>query len=216
MASKTREYESKGIVVEYEAAKCIHAKECVHRLPKVFDAEARPWIQPDNASADAIMEVVRACPTGALHYRRTDGGAEEEPATENTLRVVPDGPVYLSGRLRLEFPDGESRDETRVALCRCGDSKNKPFCDNSHIETGFSDAGTVVDRPLPEAAPDAGEALHIKLAKNGPVLLTGPVTVIGSDESSATGGRAAICRCGASSSKPYCDGTHKESGFEAD
>ncbi len=216
MERKTRQYEAEGIVVEYEVARCIHAEECVHGLPEVFDVEARPWIQPGNASADAVAEVVRKCPTGALRYRRTDGGASEEPADENTLRVAADGPLYLAGRLRLELPGGEAVEETRMALCRCGDSKHKPFCDNTHVEKGFSDPGLAVEHRLGRADGDGDGALAVTLAPDGPILVRGPLKVIAADDASAEGSKAAFCRCGASASKPYCDGTHKKVGFEAD
>lgn len=136
---KIREYEGDGIVVSYDAKRCIHAEECVHGLPLVFDPAKRPWIDANGATPDRIAEVIHACPTGALKYRRTDGGpAEPEPA-EPRIRCEPNGPLYVSGRLRIESPDGEQLfEEQRVALCRCGASKNKPFCDNSHVEVGFA------------------------------------------------------------------------------
>ncbi len=215
MDRKTRQYEAEGIVVEYEAARCIHAKECVHGLPEVFDAQARPWIQPARAPAEAIAEVVRRCPTGALRYRLAGGGADEAPPGENTLRVVADGPLYLAGRLRLELADGSVLEETRVALCRCGDSGNKPFCDNSHLEMGFSDAGIATEHRLRPAGEPNGDTLEIKLAPNGPILIEGPVRVVGADGVAAEGAKGAFCRCGASHAKPYCDGSHKTSGFTA-
>ena len=141
MERKSRQYQADGITVEYELSRCIHAAECVHGLPQVFDPKARPWIQPGNAAIDKVAEVVRRCPTGALRYRRTDGGEDEQPARENTVRLAPDGPLYLEGRLRVELADGEVIEEPRIALCRCGDSKHKPFCDNTHVDESFSDPG---------------------------------------------------------------------------
>jgi uncharacterized Fe-S cluster protein YjdI len=138
MEKKIRTYTSEGVTVEYDAARCIHAKACVHGLPEVFDINARPWIQPDKAGVDRVAEVVRNCPTGALRYHRTDGSADEAPPSENVTRLVPDGPIYLAGDLRIALPDGEVLQETRVALCRCGASKNKPFCDGTHTEIGFT------------------------------------------------------------------------------
>ncbi len=215
MQRRTRQYEGNGIVVEYEVARCIHAERCVRGLPRVFDSAARPWIQPSHAAADAIAEVIRQCPTGALRYRRTDGGEEEHPA-ENRVSVVPDGPLYLVGRLRLRTPDGAVAEEQRIALCRCGDSKNKPFCDNSHLEKGFVDSGVVKEHRLQPTTQPADGALSLAPAPNGPILVEGPLQVIGADGSSSAGGKAALCRCGASDSKPYCDGSHARVGFRAD
>ena len=216
MERKIRRYEADGIVVEYEIPRCIHAEECVHGLPEVFDPKARPWIQPTKASPDQVAEVVRRCPTGALRYRRTDGGAREEPPPVNSVRVEPDGPLYLSGRLRLHLPDGEVIEETRMALCRCGASKHKPFCDNSHLESGFSDAGRALEQRLKPAADEADGGLTVRLSQNGPILVEGPLRVVSSDGGLAEGGGGALCRCGHSSAKPYCDGAHKTAGFEAD
>jgi hypothetical protein len=81
------------------------------------------------------------CPTGALHFRRLDGGAQEEPDAETTIEPRPNGPLFVRGRVRIVDSEGELiRQDTRVALCRCGASKNKPFCDGSHLTIGF-DAG---------------------------------------------------------------------------
>ena len=216
MERKIRQYEGEGIVVEFEAVRCIHAEECIHSLPEVFDAKARPWIQPGDTSAAAIADVVRRCPTGALHYRHTAGGAAEEPPGENTLRVMPDGPLYLAGRLRLHLPDGDVREETRMALCRCGDSNNKPFCDNTHLEKNFSDPGIAVEHRMGPKGDSADGALTVKLAPNGPILLAGPLRVVTADDGSTEGGKGAFCRCGSSESKPYCDGSHAAAGFLAD
>lgn len=215
MERKTRSYGGEGIVVRFEPARCIHAARCVNGLPEVFDPEARPWIQPGKASAEAVAEVVRRCPTGALTYGRSDGGEKEEIPTENTLRVIPDGPLYLAGAIRLETADGEVLEETRVALCRCGDSKHKPFCDNTHIEKKFTEPGVAVEHRLSPLDPDSSRSLTIRLAPDGPLLLEGPLQVLAGEEGEQ-GGKAALCRCGASATKPYCDGSHKQVAFKAD
>ena len=134
------------------------------------------------------------------------------------MRIEPNGPLYLEGDLRLRLPDGELLEETRVALCRCGDSKNKPFCDNSHVEKRFEDPGHAAESKLgPRSSEAEAEGtLTLTLAANGPVLMEGPVSVIGAAGESSEGGKGALCRCGASAVKPYCDGSHKAIGFEAD
>ncbi len=210
---KTRTYDADGISVTFDAARCIHAAECVRGLPSVFDPERRPWIDPAGAGPDELAAVIRRCPSGALAYERSDGGPPEAPDTENVVRVVPEGPLHVRGRLRVHVPGGEALDETRVSLCRCGKSANKPFCDNAHLEVGFDDAGTVVERGLPEADADA-EVLEISLSDNGPILLRGSFRVRGAD-ADVQGGRAALCRCGGSGTKPFCDGSHRDRGFEA-
>jgi uncharacterized Fe-S cluster protein YjdI/CDGSH-type Zn-finger protein len=133
-----KEYRGEDIVVIWEPAFCIHVANCLAGLPDVFDASRRPWVEPDLASADEVAKVVMTCPTGALHFRRLDDGAEEPEPPETTVQVRPNGPVYLHGKIRIEDADGNLiREDTRVALCRCGGSANKPFCDGTHRTNGF-------------------------------------------------------------------------------
>jgi uncharacterized Fe-S cluster protein YjdI/CDGSH-type Zn-finger protein len=133
-----REYRNDEIVVTWEPAYCIHAADCLNGLPEVFDAMRRPWIELDHASADEIAEVVMACPTGALHFRRRDGAPQETAPAETTVQLRPNGPMFVRGKLRIEDTSGHLiREDTRVALCRCGASENKPFCDGSHRLVGF-------------------------------------------------------------------------------
>ncbi|HEX2173413.1 MAG TPA: (4Fe-4S)-binding protein [Dehalococcoidia bacterium] len=135
----TREYKTEGIVVFWDAERCIHAQECVRGLPHVFNRQERPWIHVDRAAPDEIARVIRRCPSGALHYERTDGG-EQEPVPEASVEAVPDGPLYVRGNLEIRGPSGRLiRRDTRLALCRCGQSLHKPFCDNTHRATGFRD-----------------------------------------------------------------------------
>ena len=135
--ARQKTYESDGISVLYDPRLCIHAAECVHRLPDVFDPKRRPWIDAGAAGPDAIARVVERCPSGALTYVLRDEPAEV-PDEEATIRLSPNGPVYVRGDVTIERPDGTRTRVARVALCRCGDSNNKPFCDNSHIEAGFT------------------------------------------------------------------------------
>lgn len=137
-----RHYVSAAIDVSYDAERCIHAAECLRGLPAVFDTDRRPWILPGAAGADAIAAVVEQCPSGALHYTRRDGGAPEAPPTRTTIRPVPGGPLYVRGLIQLRSSDGSLIiEDTRAALCRCGQSQTQPLCDNSHIRTGFAEAG---------------------------------------------------------------------------
>jgi uncharacterized Fe-S cluster protein YjdI/CDGSH-type Zn-finger protein len=134
----TRLYTGDEIDVTYDADRCIHAAECLRGLPAVFDTGRRPWILPSAASADAIAAVIARCPSGALHYTRKDGGTPEAPAVPTTMTPVPGGPLYVRGLIQLRAPDGSLIvEDTRAALCRCGLSENRPFCDNSHIDSGF-------------------------------------------------------------------------------
>jgi uncharacterized Fe-S cluster protein YjdI len=138
--SKT--YANESIEVQWEPKLCIHTQNCVRGLGEVFDAQARPWIRVDAADAERIAETVLTCPTGALHFRRLDGGPQEEPPADTTIEPRQNGPLFLRGRVRIVDNDGATiREDTRVALCRCGASRNKPFCDGSHREIGFTTDG---------------------------------------------------------------------------
>lgn len=133
-----RVYGDERIEVRWEPRLCIHVKNCVHRLGAVFDPERRPWIDVTAAEADEIAETVLSCPTGALHFRRLDGGPQEEPIDQPTVVPRTDGPLFLRGQFRIEDSEGNLlREDTRLALCRCGASGNKPFCDGSHLRIGF-------------------------------------------------------------------------------
>lgn len=133
-----RVYANDGIEVHWEPRLCIHTRNCVKGLGAVFDPERRPWIDVDAADPDAIAATVLTCPTGALHFRRLDGGPQEEPAAGTTIEPQPNGPLFVRGRVRIVDPDGTLlREDTRVALCRCGGSENKPFCDGTHRRNGF-------------------------------------------------------------------------------
>jgi hypothetical protein len=111
----------------------------VHRLPTVFRPDERPWIVVDAEDADRVAAVVEECPTGALHYRRLDGGPEESAPPETTIDPRPNGPLFVRGQLRIVDAEGQViREDTRAALCRCGGSENKPFCDGTHRRIGFT------------------------------------------------------------------------------
>ena len=132
-------YSSDAIDVSFDPAKCIHAARCVAGSPEVFLPGERPWVQPQNASADEIAKTVAECPTGALRYERHDGGAAEAVPAELALTLVKGGPLYVHGPLPLTDAAGSRWEDAghRYALCRCGGSGNKPYCDNTHVKTGF-------------------------------------------------------------------------------
>lgn len=199
--------------VTWDKRLCIHVQECVKAKGELFVTGRKPWGDPNVTDADYVVEVVSRCPTGALTVTRKDGGTGETSPETNRVVIANNGPLYVTGRLEI---DGAADDmegvKVRAALCRCGDSKNKPFCDNSHEEAGFIDRAA-----LGETGPgcEAEEGtLEIKQAPNGPLLLNGPHTVVtGAGREGWRGTKSALCRCGASDNKPFCDGSHKEIGF---
>ena len=140
MARRVQEYRSDELVVTFDPNLCIHARRCVTGLPAVFDVRRRKWVEPAAAPAAAVIEVIQRCPSGALQYHRLDGAPDEQPDAEGSLRPQPNGPLYVRGGITIVDAEGGVLAEgTRFALCRCGGSRNKPFCDNSHIALGFTD-----------------------------------------------------------------------------
>jgi CDGSH-type Zn-finger protein len=104
----------------------------------VFDNQRRPWVVVDNGSPDEIGEVIQRCPTGALHFRRRDGGPQEPVPEQAIVQERPNGPLFMRGNVAIFSADRTPiREDTRAALCRCGASANKPFCDGSHRKVGF-------------------------------------------------------------------------------
>ena len=134
-----KHYTAPGVVVSYDTPRCIHAAECIRGLPQVFDTAKRPWIQPQNADALQVAEVVRRCPSGALHYLLADQPpeAQEQPQTPTAITPYPNGPLGIRGDLIIQTPQGEQR-EVRATLCRCGQSSHKPFCDGTHSRVGWT------------------------------------------------------------------------------
>jgi CDGSH-type Zn-finger protein/uncharacterized Fe-S cluster protein YjdI len=208
-----RTYKSGAIDIRFDASRCIHAAECVHGLPEVFDPDRKPWVKPAQADADKLAEVVMRCPTGALHFDRKDEGAAEQPDPEADVSVRPNGPLFLRGDITILDAEGnELLQDTRVALCRCGQSKNMPFCNGAHVKAGFEDAGEV--RELEPEEHEIGP-ITVSVQKDGPALVRGRHVIFdGQDEPSAPQKVSALCRCGGSKGKPFCDGSHVVEGFE--
>jgi uncharacterized Fe-S cluster protein YjdI len=136
-----RTYTADAIEVSWEPRLCVHVGACFQGLPDVFDPWSRPWVRPDEADPDDIATVVMRCPTGALHFRRLDGGPQEDELIGDVeLAASLDGPIQVRGHVRLVDGEGQViREDTRMSLCRCGASRHKPFCDGTHQLIGFTD-----------------------------------------------------------------------------
>jgi CDGSH-type Zn-finger protein/uncharacterized Fe-S cluster protein YjdI len=215
MSDKTRvEYPGENAVVTWEGTLCIHIGECGRAKGELFVGGRQPWCDPALSPDDEVEEVCERCPTGALSARFADGSHAEVASADNTVNVAYNGPLFLRGDLVI---DGAPADvpglKFRAALCRCGASKNKPFCDNSHETIAFRDYGAVGDTGQADVA--SGGPLNVTAAPDGPLLVKGNLTISGSSGRQAwRGTQVALCRCGASENKPFCDGKHKEIGFK--
>ena len=132
-------YEGKEVSVTYNPLLCSHAAECGRLASHVFNPAQKPWVQPDNGTVAEVEAVVTACPSGALALKRGDGGREHRLAERCDVAVEKNGPYWVQN-LRLEASGpGEGRSSRKYVLCRCGLSGNKPFCDGTHRDAGWSD-----------------------------------------------------------------------------
>lgn len=219
MKEKVLTYQTEEIKVTWDKERCIHAAECVRGLPKVFDPDRKPWIKPDLASVDELTDVVERCPTGALHYELKTSDETESAPAQNVMTIKKDGPIYIHGEVVIKDLDGNVvLEDTRVAMCRCGKSKNKPLCDNSHLDADFkADTSFNVERLRTDPVKGEGGKLSITLYNNAPFLVEGNYDLVGKDTGRETcSKKMSYCRCGSSQTKPFCDGTHKEIGFVSD
>jgi CDGSH-type Zn-finger protein/uncharacterized Fe-S cluster protein YjdI len=211
--SGASEVRGKHIVIRFEGKKCIHSRGCVLGRPDVFVPNAPgEWIHPDAAPAEEIAAIARACPSGAIMYERLDGGPAEAPPPVSTVHVRENGPLALHADAEIQG----SGPVLRATLCRCGASKNKPFCDSSHTTAGFSATGEPPTQPS-EPLAERGGKLTVTPLKNGPLLMVGNLEVCaGTGRTLNRTQKVALCRCGGSANKPYYDGTHAKIGFTSE
>jgi CDGSH-type Zn-finger protein/uncharacterized Fe-S cluster protein YjdI len=219
LVSRVHVYKGTTITIVWDASLCVHAAECVRGLPKVFSTGRKPWVDANAASATAIMGVVERCPSGALKYEFGNGAKSERAAKSNAITVACDGPLHLRGDLEVVRGEDEGTvtKATRLTLCRCGQSANKPYCDRSHAKAGFSDLGAVANPESKPKEPAGGTTLKVTVRPDGPLRLDGEMQILdGGGRIAWQGVETALCRCGASKNKPFCDGSHREAGFVAE
>jgi CDGSH-type Zn-finger protein/uncharacterized Fe-S cluster protein YjdI len=216
-STKSRSVESvegEHLTLNFDTQRCIHARFCVTGAPQVFLANTPgAWLLPDAMDVDRVVEVAHACPSGAITYRRKDGHADEAAPPVNLVTVREAGPYAMRGALFI----GGQPAGFRATLCRCGASKNKPFCDGSHHDAAFDASGE-------PATGVGGKPTDMLAVRDGPLVIEpqsdGPLAVRGNLEITSGTGRmvcrvtqAKLCRCGGSATKPFCDGTHARIGF---
>lgn len=152
---KTHKYSNKDITVVWKPDTCIHSTLCWKGLIEVFNPRERPWIKMDKADTEKIIAQVSKCPSGALSYYWNEGPGEEAPDAQEAeknkiqgsspvtkpvikIEVTANGPYLLNTECVIIHSDGrEEIKPGQVALCRCGGSGTKPFCDGSHKKRGF-------------------------------------------------------------------------------
>jgi CDGSH-type Zn-finger protein len=136
---KRENYDGEKITIHDNRGLCAHVGRCTDGLATVFRLKEEPWIHPDAATRDEIIATIQKCPSGALSYS-IDGLERREQDGEPTIYIAPNGPYVVSGG--VEFVDAAERQgasKKEFTLCRCGGSKNKPFCDGSHWSNEFTD-----------------------------------------------------------------------------
>ena len=204
---------SKDITIYFDGKRCIHSRSCVLNAPQVFLANVEgPWLHPENDEPDHLAHVAMSCPSGAITYRRDDGGSAEPAPRVNFLFIRENGPYAVQASLNIE----NQTPMFRATLCRCGKSRNKPFCDNSHIASGFTASGepeSMESEPLPERAGN----LTISPSVDGPLVVSGPLEICcGTGRTVTRTESVRLCRCGGSENKPFCDGSHRKIGFKTE
>lgn len=208
-----KNYTGSSATVTWDGQLCIHVAECGKAKGELFEGGRKPWCDPDTTADEDVLDVVKRCPTGALSVVFKDPAKNEQSAVENTITVVYGGPLVVQGDLDIEgAPDDAPGLKFRASLCRCGMSKNKPYCDNSHAAADFKDYGAVGDRGTPLS--ETGGPLKISLLNNGPLRISGNLRIVsGTGRSAWQGTQTALCRCGLSKNKPFCDGSHRNSDW---
>jgi CDGSH-type Zn-finger protein/uncharacterized Fe-S cluster protein YjdI len=211
--SKIEVAEGRQLSVLFEGRRCIHSRHCVLDAPSVFKANTPgTWIYPDTVAVEALVGVAHTCPSGAIRYRRHDGGAEESAPAVNQLRLRENGPYAVHAPLAIAGHD----DGFRATLCRCGQSSNKPWCDSSHVAAAFVASGEPPSGAVDALAVRDGP-LDVVPLKNGPLQVRGNLEICaGTGRTVARVTEARLCRCGQSKTKPFCDLSHLAAGFVAD
>ncbi len=137
---KWKDYLGEKIIVHYNLGVCSHDGSCIKGAPSVFNINKRPWINPDMGDVDQIIDVIKRCPSGALKYTITGKTHTDFYEGEPKIKAARRGPLEIYGGVILKDDQG-TKPETydHYTLCRCGFSKNKPFCDGKHLRNRFSD-----------------------------------------------------------------------------
>jgi uncharacterized Fe-S cluster protein YjdI len=141
MKDITKKYSNGEVTIVWKPNLCIHSTNCFKGLGRVFDPSRRPWVTPEGATTDEIIDQVRKCPSGALSYYPNSAVSSElkEADAETMVEAKPDGPLMVYGMVNVKLPDGSVvKKHSATAFCRCGGSGNKPFCDGTHRKIGFS------------------------------------------------------------------------------
>ena len=203
----------KSLAIVYRGSRCIHSRHCVLDAPTVFKANTPgEWIFPDNVPTEELVAVAHECPSGAIRYERVGEGPAEAAPPVNNLRLRENGPYAVHAPLTI----AGTEDGFRATLCRCGQSKRKPYCDGSHVAAAFVASGEPPTGSVDPLAVRSG-GLSVEPLRDGPLHVTGNLEICaGTGRTVARTTDARLCRCGQSRNKPFCDLSHVAAGFRAD
>jgi CDGSH-type Zn-finger protein/uncharacterized Fe-S cluster protein YjdI len=212
-ASTVEEVRGKNLLLRFEGKRCIHSRHCVLEAPDVFLANVKgPWLHPDAMRTEDLVAVAHECPSGAITYDRTDDGPQEAAPNVNVANTRENGPIAIHAAMNIE---GHGK-MLRATLCRCGASKNKPFCDSSHHAINFVATGEPATQESKSLENRGGE-LKVTPFKDGPLGIAGNLEICsGTGRTITRVQKTALCRCGQSANKPFCDGTHSKIGFKSE
>ncbi|SHI43608.1 (4Fe-4S)-binding protein [Desulfosporosinus lacus] len=147
-----KEYRNEHVIVHWFPELCAHPGTCLRLLPKVFNLDQRPWVNVEGAEPEEIIRTIDKCPTGALRYSLPEGSRVDAQIANGVgsidfgktysaavkIKVSANGPLFIEGPTVVIGLDGKPLKEgSRIALCRCGLSENRPFCDGVHRKKGW-------------------------------------------------------------------------------
>jgi uncharacterized Fe-S cluster protein YjdI len=140
MTKRLQVYSTPELVVTFDPNLCAHSGVCLRGAPAVFDVSRPDWVHPGAAPADDVAAVVSRCPSGALQVVRVGRPPSRMTAIAPEVKVsaTRNGPLLVNGSVNLGLPDGTTQSRSgSIALCRCGQTGNTPFCDGTHARVGF-------------------------------------------------------------------------------
>lgn len=134
----TKKYVKDDLTILWRPKKCIHAAVCVKMLPDVYNPQDRPWLKPENATIAQLKEQIDACPSGALGWEMVGETKTGQEAEGVKATVRENGPLLVKGQMEVTGIDGKTEMKSGMtAICRCGASQNKPYCDGAHAKINF-------------------------------------------------------------------------------
>lgn len=136
-----KHYTNGEVTIVWKPNLCTHAAFCWKELPEVFDPKKRPWVNAEGASTERIIKQIKRCPSGALAYFMNADGPKEDKKEKTTqmkkIEIIPNGPLLINEDITVTYNGKDINKSEGAAFCRCGKSKNQPFCDGSHLNNEF-------------------------------------------------------------------------------